>query len=235
MKLLRYDPFPTSVTSRANFVTFQAQEYGEAPERESKFFAKIALPEILPVILQLLTRQEEDADEDEWNISMAAGTCLSLLARAVTDVIVQPVIPFIESNIRAADWHQREAAVMAFGSILDGPDPGVLAPLVDQALPILIPMMNDPQQNVKDTTAWTLGTICELMTSILKPDVHVPPLIGALVAGVEDTPRISANCSWSLMNLVDQLHGFAEVTPATGPLSPYYEHIVTALMRVTEK
>ncbi|KAG8934298.1 karyopherin beta [Tulasnella sp. 418] len=214
-----------------------AETYGEPPERESKFFAKTALPEILPVILDLLLRQEEDADEDEWNISMAAGTCLSLLSRAVQDVIVQPVIPFIENNIKGADWHQREAAVMAFGSILDGPDPSALAPLVDQALPILIDMMQDPHIAVKDTTAWTLGCICELMSSQLNNEVHLRPLIQALVAGVEDTPRISANCSWSLMNLVDQMHGFLDDEPAkpTGPLSPYYEPIVATLLRATEK
>ena len=44
----------------------QAAEYGEAPETESKNFAKIALPEILPTLLALLTRQDEDAEEDEW-------------------------------------------------------------------------------------------------------------------------------------------------------------------------
>ena len=126
------------------------EEYGEPPARESKHFAKTAMSEILPIILQLLTRQEEDADEDEWNISMAAGTCLSLLARATGDQIVQLVIPFIEVNIKSSDWHSREAAVMAFGSILDGPDPTALTPLVDQALPILLPMMQDENVNVKE-------------------------------------------------------------------------------------
>ncbi|KAG8858970.1 karyopherin beta [Tulasnella sp. 330] len=214
-----------------------AEEYGEPPARESKYFAKTALPEILPIILQLLTRQEEDAEEDEWNISMAAGTCLSLLARAVGDIIVPPVIPFIESNIKAQDWHHREAAVMAFGSILDGPDPTALETLVNQALPILLPMMQDENINVKDTTAWTLGCICDLMATSLKSDQQLHNLVGALVNGIEDKPRISANCSWSLMNLVDQLHGYSEdgVSPQTGPLSAYYQNIVAALMRATEK
>ncbi|KAG8905172.1 karyopherin beta [Tulasnella sp. 403] len=213
------------------------EEYGEPPARESKHFAKIALPEILPIILQLLTRQEEDADEDEWNISMAAGTCLSLLARATGDQIVQPVIPFIEANIKSQDWHLREAAVMAFGSILDGPDPAALAPLVDQALPILLPMMQDENINVKDTTAWTLGCICDMMATNLKNEAHIHGLVSVLTAGVEDKPRISANCSWSLMNLVEQLHSSTDdgVTPQSGPLSPYYSNIVGALMRITEK
>ncbi|KAG9014671.1 karyopherin beta [Tulasnella sp. 427] len=213
-----------------------AEEYGEPPARESKNFARIALPEILPIILQLLTKQEEDADEDEWNVSMAAGTCLSLLARATGDMIVQPVIPFIEANIKSPDWHQREAAVMAFGAILDGPDPAALETLVKQALPILLPMMGDPNPNVQDTTAYTIGCICDLMAQTLRPEPTLSSVVSVLVACISSKPRISANCSWSLMNLVDQLHGFDEGTsPPTGALSPYYQDIVTALMTVTEK
>ena len=179
----------------------QANEYGEVPENESKFFAKVALPEIVPVLLDLLTHQDEDAEEDEWNVAMAASTCLSLLAQAVQDTIVPAVIPFIEANIRATDWHLREAAVMTFGSILDGPDPSVTNPLVTQALPILIEMMRDTHLMVKDTTSWTLGGICDLLIPSIKPDVHLHPLVSALVSGLQDIPRIVANCCWALMNL----------------------------------
>ncbi|PAV15828.1 ARM repeat-containing [Pyrrhoderma noxium] len=215
----------------------EASEYGEAPETESKNFAKIALPEIIPVLLQLLTQQDEDADEDEWNVSMAAGTCLTLLAQTVADAIVPAVIPFIEANIKSQDWHQREAAVMTFGSILDGPDPTVLTPLVTQALPILIEMTRDENILVKDTVAWTLGRICDLLIVALKPDEHLHPLISALVTSLDDKPRIVANCCWALMNLSDQLGSFYEddgAPSATGPLAPYYEGIVSALIRVTD-
>ncbi|KAF8889026.1 armadillo-type protein [Infundibulicybe gibba] len=215
----------------------EAQDYGEVPETESRYFAKIALPEIIPVLLMLLTKQEEEADDDEWNVSMAAGTCLSLLAGAVQDAIVPAVIPFIEAHIKAEDWRHREAAVMTFGSILEGPDPTVLTPLVNQALPLLIDMMTDTNSHVKDTTAWTLGRICDLLISTIKPDVHLHPLISALVNGLQDSSRIVANCCWALMNLADQLGLYYEdesETPQSGPLSPYYEGVVQALLRVTE-
>ncbi|KAH7099422.1 karyopherin Kap95 [Auriculariales sp. MPI-PUGE-AT-0066] len=217
----------------------EALEYGEQPENESKYFAKIALGEIAPVIFRLLMRQEEDADEDEWNVSMAAGTCLGLLAQAVGDPIVPQTLPFIEANIKSQDWHAREAAVMAFGSILDGPDPQTLAPLVQQALPILIEMMRDVNLHVKDTTAWTLGRICDLLTATIKPDTHLQPLVMALVAGLEDSPRIVTNCCWSLMNLGDQmslLYNDAENGPAASSvISPFFQGIVEALLRVTER
>ncbi|KAL0952370.1 hypothetical protein HGRIS_006648 [Hohenbuehelia grisea] len=219
----------------------EAQEYGEMPETESRQFAKVALGETMPVLLNLLTKQEEDADEDEWNVSMAAGTCIGLMAGAVQDAIVPAVIPFIEANIKADDWHHREAAIIAFGSILDGPDPTVLTPLVNQALPLLIDMMTDANVHVKDTTAWTLGRICDLLISTIKPDVHLHPMISALVNGLNDSPRIVTNCCWALMNLADQLSLYYEDdqeamggATSSGPLSPYFSGVVQALLRVTE-
>ncbi len=92
-------------------------------------FAEGALKEILPVLLWLLTKKEEDEDEDEWNVSMAASICLQLFADVTRDAIVEHVLRFVESNIKNAEWNFREAAVMAFGSILEGPSHKVLQPL----------------------------------------------------------------------------------------------------------
>lgn len=133
---------------------------------------------------------------------MAAGTCLSLLAQCVEDAVVAPVIPFVENHIRHSDWRFREAAVMAFGSILEGPEHKLLANLVNQALPVLIEMMRDPSPQVKDTTAWTLGRVSELLIECIKPDVHLNPLITALVFGLKDSPRIVSNCCW-VINVVE--------------------------------
>ena len=229
-------PFPMLCFDQSDdqILSPQAQDYGEMPENESKYFCKVALPEIMPVLLSLLTRQDEDAEDDEWTVSMAAGTCLTLLSQAVGDAIVSAAIPFIESNIKSPDWHQREAAVMTFGSILDGPDPNVTQPLVAQALPLLIEMMQDQNTLVKDTTAWTLGRICDLLIVAIKLDTHLHSLVSALVSALEDKPRIVANCCWALMNLSDQLGAYAEEEgTATSPLSPYYGVVVQALLHVT--
>ncbi|KAI6010093.1 armadillo-type protein [Pisolithus microcarpus] len=48
----------------------EAADYGELPKIKSKFFAKIALPEVIPILLSLLTFQEDIVNEDEWNVSM---------------------------------------------------------------------------------------------------------------------------------------------------------------------
>jgi importin subunit beta-1 len=210
----------------------EAAEYSEAPERESSHFARVALPEILPVLLLLLTKQDEDATDDEWNVSMAAGTCLALLAQCVGDGIVGPIIPFVESNIKNPDWRYREAAVMSFGSILDGPEEKILAPLVAQALPTLIEMMRDPSLQVRDTTAWTLGRVSDVLVKTIKVDTHLPPLISSLVGSLDESPRIVSNCCWTIMNLAEQLGDSAADTCA---LSAFYDPIVSALLRLAEK
>ncbi|KAG9295964.1 hypothetical protein G9A89_011816 [Geosiphon pyriformis] len=212
----------------------EAAETGDQPDRLSHNFAKAALPEILPVLLWLLTKQEEDADEDDWNVSMAAGTCLSLLAQCVEDAVVAPVIPFVENHIRSQEWRYREAAVMAFGSILEGPEHKMLGNLVNQALPVLIEMMKDPSPQVKDTTAWTLGRVSDLLIECIKPDVHLHPLIASLVYGLKDSPRIVSNCCWAIMSLSDSF-GNKDGTASTYPLSPYFEGIITELLETTER
>lgn len=200
--------------------------------RESYHFAELALADVIPVLLWTLTKQEEDYDEDEWTVSMAAATCLSLFAQCVGNSVIPPVVPFIEANIQNSDWKNREAAVMAFGSILDGPDPNVLTPLVNQALPALIQMMKDSIIQVKDTVAWTLGRICELLINCIKPETHLNELIGVLVYGLNDSPRIVGNCCWSLMNLAEQL---GSDQSDTSPLSPFFEGIIAALLQFTDR
>ena len=52
---------------------------------------------------------------------------------------------------------------MAFGMIVNGPqDTDAFGKIVEQAVPqFLIPLLRDPSVFVKDTTAFTLGRICE--------------------------------------------------------------------------
>lgn len=76
--------------------------------------------------------QDENDDDDDWNPCKAAGVCLMLLATCCEDDVVPHVLPFIKENIKHPDWRYRDASVMAFGSILEGPDLNQLKPLVIQ-------------------------------------------------------------------------------------------------------
>lgn len=55
-----------------------------------------------------------------------------LLATCCEDDVVPHVLPFIKEHIKNIDWRYRDASVMAFGSILEGPELNQLKPLVIQ-------------------------------------------------------------------------------------------------------
>ncbi|XP_015572772.2 importin subunit beta-1 [Ricinus communis] len=203
------------------------------------YFIKQALPALVPMLLETLLKQEEDQDQDEgaWNIAMAGGTCLGLVARTVGDDIVPLVMPFIEENITKPDWRQREAATYAFGSILEGPSPDKLIPLVNVALNFMLTALtNDPNNHVKDTTAWTLGRIFEFLhgSTIDTPIItqaNCQQIITVLLQSMGDAPNVAEKACGALYFLAQ---GYEEAGPSS-PLTPYFQEIVHALLTVTHR
>lgn len=211
----------------------EALEKQRKPKRQCQNFAQIALPNITPLILMRLTNQSEEVDDDTWNGAMAAGVCLGLLAQTCGDNIVMLVLPFVQEHIVNPNWRFREAATLSFGCILEGPTRGKLAPLVAQALPVIVSHMKDESDLVKDTTAWTIGRICHLLPECIDQKVALPALMQALLGGLSDVPRVASNVCWAIHNLAENIEvGAGEQTSA---LSPYFEGLIRALLQTTER
>ena len=210
----------------------QAQAEGTEP-RPYFNFARVATAEVVPVLLELLAKQDEDAADDEYNTSRAAYQCVQLWSQAVGSQIVPPILSFVEKNLRNEDWHFRDAAVSAFGAMMEGPDEKVLDPLVKQALPVLIGMMNDESLQVKDSAAYALGRICEAVSEAIDPNEHLQPLITALFGGLSSSPRMASSCCWALMNLADRFAG--EPGCQYNALSQHFQASIQSLLQVTEQ
>ncbi|KAL9031876.1 MAG: hypothetical protein Q9196_000131 [Gyalolechia fulgens] len=208
------------------------QAEGGTELRQYFNFARVAAREVIPVLLELLAQQDEDSAEEDYNISRAAYQCLQLFAQAVGGEIVQTVLGFVERNLRHADWHWRDAAVSAFGAIMEGPEEKMLEPLIKQALPVLIQMMDDTAVQVKDSAAYTLGRICENVSDAIDPQTHLAPLVGSLFTGLSSNPKMAGSCCWALMNLADRFAG--EPGAHVNPLSAHFPDSVTHILRVTE-
>jgi len=121
------------------------------------------------------------------------------------------------------------------GSILEGPNPTNLYPLVNQALPLLVNLMKDDITQVKDTTAWTLGRISDVLPDTLKNETTLHSLVTVVTEGLSDTPRVASNCCWCLMNLAEQLEPEDLEVNVTYPLSKYFEGIITALLNASQQ
>lgn len=129
-----------------NFQLLKAVEQGTTPENVSKHYALGALPHILPTLTEKLAKQEADS-EDDWNPAKSAGIAVMLLAQCCGDAIIDLILPFITQHFTNPDWHYREAAIMAFGSILEGPTKQKLLLLVEQAIQPLIVTLSDTHVN----------------------------------------------------------------------------------------
>jgi importin subunit beta-1 len=140
---------------------------------------------------------------------------------------------FVEANLRSPDWHKRDAAVSAFGAMVEGPDEKMLEPIVKQALPVLIDMMSDKVLHVQDSAAYALGRICEACSEAIDPAVHLPTLISSLFTGLASNPKMAASCCWALMNLAERFSG--DIGCQQNPLSPHFNESVTRLLHVTER
>jgi hypothetical protein len=206
-------------------------------------FIKAVTPHLVPVLLQQLTKQDEEVENDEtsWNMAMASGTCLGLLARTaqvcltvltlrtrlapprwtahrhgmlaaqqlcmsfgfmlrshaglpstlpalfLQDSIVPIVMPFVTENIgkksTPEDWHLREAATFAFGSILEGPSPSSLAEIVRQAMGFLLAVRTTIQQGschlysaVSARGVVSVWTPLSAHVRVISKLAHLPPV-----------------------------------------------------------
>lgn len=209
-----------------------AYELSQFPESQlqSFNFALSSLQEVVPSLLKLLTKQNEDPEDDDWNVSMSAGACLQLFAQNCGNYIVEPVLHYVEQNITSENWRQREAAVMSFGSILDGPDKAQLVNLVHQALPPILNLINDVVLQVKETVAWCIGRIADLVVGAIGPQHHLSDVIDVCLVGLNDHPKVATNCAWTIINLVEQL-----ADNLSSPMYNYYPILVDSLIKTANR
>lgn len=219
----------------------EAADEGRPPQRTSMHYAKGAIQYLMPLLTHCLMKQDEADDEDEWNVCKAAGVCLVLLATCCEDSIIPHALPFVQANIKHTDWRHRDAAVMLFGSVLEGADSANTRPLADTAMGPLIQMLNDESVAVRDSTAWTLGRLCENAPDVALNPQYLEPLLRELIRGLSMEPRVATNVCWALNSLAQAAYTQAQnelalgQEPETYCLTRYFEGIITKLLETTER
>lgn len=219
------------------------EEYGGDFSGDSEVphfhFIKQALPVLVPLLLETLTKQDEDQDQDEgaWNLAMAGGTCLGLVARTVEDDIVPLVMPYVQENISKPDWRCREAATYAFGSIIEGPSLEKLSPLVNMALNFILNALKDENNQVKDTTAWTLGRIFEFLhgPTVQSPVItqaNLQSIVAALLESIKDAANVADKVCGAIYFLAQ---GYEQASAASCPLSPFLPDIIGSLLATADR
>ncbi|OXB69429.1 UNVERIFIED_CONTAM: hypothetical protein H355_002159, partial [Colinus virginianus] len=115
-----------------------------------------------------------------------------------------------------------------------------LAIEASEAMPTLIELMKDPSVVVRDTAAWTVGRICEMLPEAAINDIYLAPLLQCLIEGLSAEPRVASNVCWAFTSLAEAAYEAADVAddqeePATYCLSSSFELIVQKLLETTDR
>jgi len=192
-----------------------------------------AAPLLIPILLETLTKQDDQDTDESWNIAMAGATCLDSIAQTIKDGIVPLVISFVQQNITSSEWRLKEASVMAFGSIMNGPSQQTLTPIVAAALPVLINCLGDSKSIVRDTSAWTVGRVCEFQAMAIAPDMLGPLVVGLSSALDDASSRVASQACYAVHNLASACA--AEADSASNVLSNFMPQMMTKLLTVTNR
>lgn len=204
-----------------------AHEPSQKSLKITEHFAKVLVPALLPC----LTKQSDEPGDDTWNVAKAAGSCLLLMAQAIGDAIVPLVFPFIRGNFNAAKWRMKDAAIVTFGLILDGPDPQKLAPIVSQAFLNLLNHLKDEHEQVQDSAAWAISRVCCMLPNILNPE-NLARLVDAICFGLQRIPPVAHKLCLAVFNLAEA----QECLPnQRSVLSPHFKRLVNALLAATNR
>lgn len=83
----------------------------------------------------------------------------------------------------------------------------------------ILALITDSSLQVKETVAWCLGRIADMVVDAINVQTQLPQLLEALVKGLQDHPKVSTNCCWTLMNLIEQL--CSDTNAETNVMSPF--------------
>eukprot|EP00283_Hemiselmis_rufescens_P010191 CAMPEP_0173432662 /NCGR_PEP_ID=MMETSP1357-20121228/10379_1 /TAXON_ID=77926 /ORGANISM="Hemiselmis rufescens, Strain PCC563" /LENGTH=901 /DNA_ID=CAMNT_0014397289 /DNA_START=64 /DNA_END=2769 /DNA_ORIENTATION=+ len=204
-------------------------------EAECKKFIMGATPYLVPDLLKTMRCQEEGQDEDSYNKSTEAAACLAAIASTICDEVLAHVVPWVQQNISSQDWHAKEAAVMAFGCIMDGPSPEELKSYVGGIMDTLIAYLVDPEDLVKNSSAWAIMRITEFAPESI--GLHIAPLCDKLMQVMpQSEPQTANHLCWAVHHAANFVRASHEshILPKN-QLSPILPKLVECLVTQADR
>ncbi|KAL3923539.1 MAG: hypothetical protein SGILL_001598 [Bacillariaceae sp.] len=206
---------------------------GKAPDEPCMNYVAAALQHLVPILCTTLTKQDENAEEEDFTVHMAGQLCLTNVSQTVENLVVPVLVPFIQQHISSTEWRYRDAAVMAFISMLEGPKPEVVGPYVQQSVELLLNLLNDENEIVRDSAAHCIARICLLHVSYIPNELFAPLLSGLNGKCKDGTPKVASQAASAIFNLAQAFQDQAEAQ--TNPLSPYLPTLLTSLLGAADR
>ncbi|EZG43935.1 putative importin beta [Gregarina niphandrodes] len=208
------------------------------PERLKNYVAKYK-DHLLPILYEATTFRddEETAEDSDWCVAVAAGACVGLCAQVLKDDILPSALSFIEANFGSPQWNRREAAVLIYGSILEGPSNDKFAPKLRASFPMLCQTLNDPSVVVRDTCAWAIGSIAKNHLNVIAPFLGPVNgeggLVQLLLRKLDDQPRVAKNACFALYEIFARSESVKNIS--TYSISSNFRQLSAELIQVAKR
>jgi importin subunit beta-1 len=200
----------------------------EDEDQQCHKFVNGAAQYLIPVLLRCMSQQEDGQDEDSFNKSTEATSCLAAVSTVVRDDVIAHVVPFCKTNVEQSDWRLREASIMAFGSIMEGPDGQKLRPLVQEMMNYLLKYLEDSEDLVKNSAAWSISRVCEFAPQAIAEGI--PQLCQQFIVSI---PKSEAGTAEKLCWAIHHLSGHVmDISQSDQPnhLSAQFPQLVKLLI-----
>lgn len=89
------------------------------------------------------------------------------MSRVIKDAVLQPIFEFIHPILGSPKWTDRYIAMIALGSIMEGPNPESTANIIAEAYSYILGMLDDPIPRVRQTVAFVYYKLAEFVPEII--------------------------------------------------------------------
>jgi hypothetical protein len=144
------------------------------------------------------------------------------------------VINFSSQNIAQPNWKLKYAALIALGSITDGPAKDKFLQILLGALTSLISLFQEQNSKVREALSWVFHKICEHHSEVFTDNGIATEIIPRIMEGLKDKPRISNQSCAAIEKLAE---GQQPHTPEQEQncLTPYYQTIIQYLLNNSQR
>lgn len=168
----------------------------------------------------IINFEDDDDDDDEQGHMMSAAITLQKLSILLGNDVMDPVINYVAANIQQINWKQKYSALIALGSITDGPEKQKFMETISSALLNLIAMTTDPRKKIREGISWVFSRICEFHPHVVSNPETAAKFIPTLMESLKDTPKVSNMTCSALEKLAYQLQPLNE--EPNNIITPYF-------------
>ncbi|KAK1760907.1 importin subunit beta-2 [Echria macrotheca] len=173
-----------------------------------------------------LADDEDDGDEnpdEKWTLRKCSAAALDVFATDFGATVFTSILPYLQTNLKHAEWPYREAAVLALGAVAEG-CMEVVTPHLPELVPYLISLLDDPEPVVRQITCWTLGRYSSWAANLEDPyqrDTYFLPLMEGILKKMLDKNKKVQEAGASAMANLEEKAG-KQLEPFCGPIIAQY-------------